>query len=235
MNIKYTSYLVPSLAVLILTIAATPSVTFAEHEAVFEGGYKISTHEVSLSHGENCDYPHFHGSLNGTPDPAPYGCGHGIVTILEHDEASESDDSDADEKKEDEKPSWFSRQWTSVKGAATAVRTVIALKFGGSSSETDEETVDTPPQSGGDITPKDVADVVIQGATQGFSPLTVHDSVEIVKDSAPDIKLNADNARAYFDAYPDAPSRERYTLKDQNPEKNAPFPKLYRWFWGLFE
>ena len=42
-------------------------------------------------------------------------------------------------------------------------------------------------------------------------------------------------SKCYLDANPDAPSRERYTLKDQNPEKNAPFPKLYRWFWGLFE
>ena len=233
---KNTQYAAFSVSILILSTVIVPT-AFADHEAMFEGGYKISTHEVSLSHGENCDYPHFHGSLNGTPDPAPYGCGHGVVTILEHDEASESDDSDADEKKEDKKPGWFSRQWTSVKGAATAVRTVIALKFGGSSSETESKTedkaTDTVVDGGASVEVSDVADVAVQAVTTGFSPKAIYDSVDIVKDSAPDIKLNADNANAYFDAYPDAPSRERRSLTDGSA--NAPFPKLYKWFWGLFE
>jgi len=228
---KNTQYAAFSVSILILSTVIVPT-AFADHEAMFEGGYKISTHEVSLSHGENCDYPHFHGSLNGTPDPAPYGCGHGVVTILEHDEASESDDSDADEKKEDEKPGWFSRQWTSIKGAATAVRTVITLKFGGSPSES--ETDDKPPATTGDeVTAADVADVAVQAVTTGFSPKAIHDSVDIVKDATPSIKANADNANAYFEAYPDAPSRERRTLTDGS--ENAPFPGLYKWFWGLFE
>jgi hypothetical protein len=66
-------------------------------------------------------------------------------------------------------------------------------------------------------------------------PGTVSDTVDIVKDAAPSIKANADNAEKYFDTYEDAPDRDRYTLETENPEKNAPAPGLYRWFWGLFE
>ncbi len=66
-------------------------------------------------------------------------------------------------------------------------------------------------------------------------PGTVSDTVDIVKDAAPSIKENADNAKEYFDTYEDAPDRDRYTLETENPEQNAPAPGLYRWFWGLFE
>ena len=66
-------------------------------------------------------------------------------------------------------------------------------------------------------------------------PGTVSDTVDIVKDAAPSIKANADNAEKYFDTYEDAPDRDRYTLEGENPEQNAPSPTLYRWFWGLFE
>lgn len=66
-------------------------------------------------------------------------------------------------------------------------------------------------------------------------PGTVSDTVDIVKDAAPSIKANADNAEKYFDTYEDAPDRDRYTLEGENPEQNAPAPGLYRWFWGLFE
>jgi hypothetical protein len=54
--------------------------------------------------------------------------------------------------------------------------------------------------------------VAVQAVTTGFSPKAIHDSVDIVKDATPSIKANADNTNAYFEVYPDAPSRERYTL-----------------------
>lgn len=66
-------------------------------------------------------------------------------------------------------------------------------------------------------------------------PGTVSDTVDIVKDAAPSIKANADNAEKYFDTYEDAPDRDRYTLEGENPEENAPSPTLYRLFWSLFE
>lgn len=79
-----------------------------------------------------------------------------------------------------------------------------------------------------------VIDVVAE--SNGIAPPgTVSDSVDIVKDAAPSIKANADNADAYFDTYEDAPDRDRYTLETENPEANAPSPSLYRWFWGMFE
>ncbi|MEK7156762.1 MAG: hypothetical protein AAB790_03060 [Patescibacteria group bacterium] len=79
-----------------------------------------------------------------------------------------------------------------------------------------------------------VIDVVAE--SNGIAPPgTVSDTVDIVRDAAPSIKANADNADAYFDTYEDAPDRDRYTLENENPEENAPVPSLYRWFWGLFE
>ena len=81
----------------------------------------------------------------------------------------------------------------------------------------------------------DWLDVFFQGLTGGFSPKTVSDTVDIVEDASPSLKETTDNAGEYFKAYPDAPGRDRYTLKDENPEENAIASSLYRWFWGLFE
>lgn len=61
----------------------------ADHEAMVAGEV-IDLASASLSHGEACDDVHYHGDLNGKPDPDPDGCGHGVVTILEHDEDGES-------------------------------------------------------------------------------------------------------------------------------------------------
>jgi hypothetical protein len=63
-------------------------------------------------------------------------------------------------------------------------------------------------------------------------PGTVSDTVDIVKEAAPSIKANADNADKYFDTYEDAPDRDRYTLEGENMENKT---GLYKWFWGLFE
>jgi hypothetical protein len=74
-------------------------------------------------------------------------------------------------------------------------------------------------------------DVAIQGLTTGFSPKSVQESVEIVEDAAPSIAENAQNAEDYFEAYPDAPDRDRYTLEDETEDHGW----LYNAFWGLFE
>lgn len=63
-------------------------------------------------------------------------------------------------------------------------------------------------------------------------PGTVSETVDIVRDAAPSIKENADNAEKYFDTYEDAPDRDRYTLEGENKENKS---SLYLWFWGLFE
>lgn len=169
-------------------------IALAEHEAMV-AGHVVPLSEASLSHGKNCDDVHYHGELNGVPDPAPDGCGHGVVTILAHNEEGESIVPDA---VMDDMPS----------GAQ-------------------------PSSAWGRFT--DWLDVLFQGISGGFSPKTVEDSVEIVEDSVPSIKENTDNANEYFDAYEDAPSRERYTLETENPKKNAPLPSLYKRFWRLFE
>lgn len=63
-------------------------------------------------------------------------------------------------------------------------------------------------------------------------PGTVSDTVDIVREAAPSIKANADNAERYFDTYEDAPDRDRYTLEGETTEDKS---SLYLWFWGLFE
>lgn len=178
----------------VVVFLAVSSVALADHEAMV-AGQVVPLADASLNHGENCDYVHYHGELNGVPDPSPDGCGHGVVTILAHDE---NDESIIPEVK-DVKP----------------------------------EEGDKSPGLWGRFT--DWVDVVIQGITGGFSPKTVSDSVDIVEDATPSLKETADNAEEYFDTYPDAPSRERYTLETENPEENAPIPAIYRWFWGFFE
>ncbi|MAZ40757.1 hypothetical protein CL654_01395 [bacterium] len=185
-QISYTLFVIAIALFLFLNTA------FADHEAMV-AGQVVPLADTSLSHGENCDDVHYHGELNGVPDPAPDGCGHGIVTILPHDEDGES----------------------------------IVPK------EESEEEEDDSPSAWGRFT--DWLDAVFQGLTGGFSPKTVSDSVDIVEDATPSLRETADNAEEYFDTYEDAPSRERYTLEDENPEENAPAPSLYRRFWSLFE
>ncbi len=81
---------------------------------------------------------------------------------------------------------------------------------------------------------KNVVDVAAE--SNGIPPpFQTAEITDVVKDDAQSIKENADNAKEYFDTYEDAPDRDRYTLEGENPEKNAPAPGLYRWFWGLFE
>lgn len=77
-------------------------------------------------------------------------------------------------------------------------------------------------------------DVGVQGATTGQSPKSIYDSVAIVEDAAPSIAESAENADEYFEVYPDAPDRDRYTLDREDPEGEGK-SWLYRWFWGLFE
>ncbi|MCK9487228.1 MAG: hypothetical protein M0R73_11115 [Dehalococcoidia bacterium] len=77
-------------------------------------------------------------------------------------------------------------------------------------------------------------DVGVQGATTGQSPKSIYDSVTIVEDAAPSIAESVETAEEYFEVYPDAPDRARYTLSREDPEGEGK-SWLYRWFWGLFE
>ena len=77
-------------------------------------------------------------------------------------------------------------------------------------------------------------DVGVQGATTGQSPKSIYDAVAIVEDAAPSIAENVETAEEYFEVYPDAPDRPRYTLEDEDPEGEGK-SWLYDWFWGLWE
>lgn len=178
--------------VALICLIAWPALARAHHQAMV-AGQVIDLADASLGHGENCDDVHYHGELNGVPDPDPDGCGHGIVTILDDDENGESIVPETTEDADDDEDSGF---WNSA---------------------------------------LDWLDALFQGLTGGYSPKTTADSVDIVVEATPSIKENADNADAYFDAYEDAPDRDRYTLETENPEENAPAPSLYRWFWSWFE
>ena len=154
-------------------------------------GIEIDCDSPAIEIGPNCPYLHYHGTLNGVPDPDPTACGHGMVlSVAPKEETKEVEKAPSTEV--EKAPSTWSK---------------IADWF----------------------------DALFQGITGGFSPKNVSDSVDIVEDATPSIKETADNAEEYFDAYEDAPDRDRYTLEDENPEENAPAPSLYRWFWGWFE
>lgn len=84
---KYAFYL--SLFAIIVALFGVSNTALADHEAMV-AGQVVPLADASLEHGANCDDVHYHGELNGVPDPAPDGCGHGIVTILPHDEDDES-------------------------------------------------------------------------------------------------------------------------------------------------
>ncbi len=71
-------------------------------------------------------------------------------------------------------------------------------------------------------------------AVTGVDPFVVSDSVDIVVESSEGIAETRDNGDEYFDAYPDAPSRERYTLETEDLS-DKPLPGLYEAFWSLFE
>ncbi len=77
----------------------------------------------------------------------------------------------------------------------------------------------------------DWVDALFQGVSGGFSPKNVADSVDIVVDASEGMAATAENAEDYFDANPDAPGRDRYTLENEGGEHGW----LYNTFWGLFE
>jgi hypothetical protein len=146
-------------------------------ECVVAGATVIDCDDEGIwdAHGENCEVVHYHGELNGAPDPDENGCGHGEVT--ERPVASEEEDSGI----LDTIYTWF--------------------------------------------------DVAFQGISGGFSPKSVQESVEIVEEASEGIAANAENAEEYFETYPDAPDRDRYTLENESGEHGW----LYNAFWGLFE
>jgi hypothetical protein len=78
-----------------------------------------------------------------------------------------------------------------------------------------------------------VVDVVVQAVTNGFSPKSVQESVEIVEEATPSIKENIDNIEEWREANPEDPTVGRaFREPDNDPEgKNW----LYRWFWGLID
>ena len=66
-------------------------------------------------------------------------------------------------------------------------------------------------------------DAGVQGATGGFSPVTVADSVDIVVEAAPSIKAKIDNIEAY---------QEAYGPLIGTPPPAPPRPTLHQRFWG---
>ena len=71
-------------------------------------------------------------------------------------------------------------------------------------------------------------------AVTGVDPFAVYDSTEMVVEASESLAETRDNADDYFDEYPDAPSRERYTLETEDLD-DKPAPGFYEAFWSLFE
>ena len=71
-------------------------------------------------------------------------------------------------------------------------------------------------------------------AVTGVDPFSVSDAVDIVAENSESLAETRDNAEEYFEAYPDAPGRDRYTLEGEDLE-DKPAPGVYKWFWSHFE
>ena len=133
--IKHTSYvLVFFVAILFFAVTST---SFADHEASV-AGQVIFLADANLGHGKNCDDVHYHGDLNGVPDPDPEGCGHGIVTILPHDDNDESILPETEDEEEDDTTS----VWSKIGNFFANIADVVVQAFGGSSPKTISESVD---------------------------------------------------------------------------------------------
>jgi len=188
----------------LIALLFIPIVASANHKAEVGGKVIIDSNDPGIKGTEDgCDSIHYHGMLNDVADPAPRGCGHGVVTVIPHGDG----DGETIPPPLPKGPSFPARVWA-----------WLGSWFTTEQKETMVNVVDVAAEANG-IAP----------------PGTVSDTVDIVRDAAPSIKANADNAEQYFDTYEDAPDRDRYTLEGENPEENAPSPSLYRWFWSFFE
>ncbi len=84
---KNTSYtLVLFVTMIFFTVTST---VFANHEAIVAEEV-VSSSDPNIGSGPNCAGLHYQGVLNGKSDPDPERCGHGIITILEHDNNDKS-------------------------------------------------------------------------------------------------------------------------------------------------
>jgi len=133
-----TKYMQSVLALfLTITLFAVTNTAFADHEALVAGEV-IPLADASLAHGENCDDVHYHGDLNGKEDPNPDGCGHGIVTILPHDEDDESIIPETETEEEDDSPGF----WSKVGNFFANVADVIAQAIGAPAPKTIYDSVE---------------------------------------------------------------------------------------------
>lgn len=133
--IKHVSYVLVLLVAMLFFAVASPA--FADHEASV-AGQVIFLAGASLGHGENCDDVHYHGDLNGIDDPDPEGCGHGIVTILPHDDNDESIVPETETEEEDDGPS----VWSKIGNFFANIADVVVQALGGSSPKSISDSVD---------------------------------------------------------------------------------------------
>jgi len=134
-TIKNVRYVFAALITIIFFIGS--GTAFADHEAMVAGEV-VPLADASLGHGENCDDVHYHGDLNGKADPNPDGCGHGIITILPHDEDDESIIPETKAEEEDESPGF----WSKVGNFFANVADVVAQAIGAPAPKTTYDAVE---------------------------------------------------------------------------------------------
>ena len=73
------------ITLLTVALVSTPGVASANHKAEVGGKVIIDSSDAGIKGTDDgCDSIHYHGALNGVADPAPTGCGHGLVTVIPH-------------------------------------------------------------------------------------------------------------------------------------------------------
>lgn len=73
------------IALCFLALLFIPVVVSANHKAEVAGKTIIDSNDPGIKGTDDgCDSIHYHGVLSDVPDPAPNGCGHGVVTVIAH-------------------------------------------------------------------------------------------------------------------------------------------------------
>lgn len=184
-----------------------PGISLAEHKSAVAGTVIDSNDSGIVGPDEGgCDQIHYHGILNGAPDPTPKGCGHGPVVIIPHGRGD--GESLPYTPPTPSEPSTWSRFWSWV-----------GSFFSDDTKETAKNVVDVIAESNG-LPP----------------PGTVSDAVDITKEETPAIIEKAEHIEEYRENIdPEEDTLNIYKDPSSGLEEGSVSQKFFRWFNGLID
>ena len=140
-------------AIIIIALFFIPFFAFANHKAEVGGKIIIDSNDTGIKGTDDgCDSIHFHGTLNGVPDPDAHGCGHGIVNMIPHGDG----DGETIPPPLPKGPSFPARVWK-----------WLGSWFTSGQKETSANVVDVAAEANGTAPPgtvSDTVDIVVEAA-----------------------------------------------------------------------